>query len=60
MNKLTCWIKTQYTSLLSFIETGNATPISGHNFGEEEVHENVKVSILTCQDCGHVSIMWEL
>jgi len=34
-------------------------PISGHSFTETETHEHCCVTIMTCEDCGYVSVTWQ-
>ena len=33
--------------------------VSGHDFVEEAVYENCKVTVLKCKNCGEISIGYE-
>ena len=63
--KISCTLKTIYRTLLSFIKTGNATTISGHDYIETtnglkcsicgyipEQYERISVNAVKCLTCG--------
>ena len=48
-----CWLRTVW------YRVRYVRPISGHSYAEIETHEDCRVSVLECEECGHVSISWE-
>ncbi|MFT8319340.1 MAG: hypothetical protein ABF649_00725 [Bacillus sp. (in: firmicutes)] len=55
---LICLIRGALSSIKSFFCTGDSTPISGHVFVVEEIHENVTVVISKCEICEKQDISW--
>ena len=58
--KLICYLRAIYETTKYFLKTGDtAGTVSGHNFLEEGVYENVSVQVLKCELCGKTNIGWE-
>lgn len=55
-----CILRGIYRSIKLFLKVGDLNGISGHNFVEEGVYENCKVTVLKCKDCGEISIGFEI
>lgn len=53
LRKLDCWLEELY-NLFRY-----QTRIDGHDWLEEEVHENVTVIISRCEHCGKQEISWK-
>ena len=54
-----CWFKTFWHSLKSFIQTGNWTPIMGHEYTPTEDWDVlVRVQVARCSQCGKYSVGW--
>lgn len=49
---LLCWLRAVWYAM-------TFRPISGHSYTEIEVREDCRVSVLKCDDCGHMSVAWE-
>jgi len=56
MKNLICFIKGIWESLPQWLSGGY--PISGHLFVDKEEHENCKVIISECENCGEIHISW--
>ena len=56
MIKILCFIRGVWTSLPQYI-SGNY-PISGHMFMDIEEHDNCKVVVSKCENCGKLDISW--
>lgn len=57
MMTLICWLKGLWRSVPTIINSG--FPTSGHNYVEDEVHDNVKVTLSYCEECGARDFAWE-
>jgi hypothetical protein len=58
-NRVDCFLKTLWYSLVHFISTGGSTtPVMGHVYVTEEVHVNCTVLVSYCENCGDLDISW--
>ena len=54
-----CWLRHIVRSIRLVCNTGNpSVRLDGHQY-VEDFNGQARVHVLTCRDCGHVSIAWE-
>jgi len=57
--KILCWLRTIWDTLKRPAFWSDGVYIDGHEWVDIEVHENRKVTISKCEECGEEIINWE-